>query len=321
MPATAVESTAPIAVVLGVVLREGRVLVGWRDSKLHQGNCWEFPGGKVKATETRFQTLLRELHEEVGITIKKKSVEPLIAFEWRYDAQRYFFSVYLIKDYSGELKLDFYSRLKWQALETLKESDFPPANRAIIKSLLLPNRYLVTPVGLDLAAIEKGLTVAFQSGISMAVFRAPKLDNKTYIDSARRLLLQNPVFNTGLLIHNHPTQVHELNAAGVQLSAEHAKKYCSRPVSKEVLLAVSCHSRLELEHACRIDADFALLGPIKITPSHLDDSVLGWTTFKILAESAPMPVYAIGGLEIGDLAKYRAYGAQGIAAIRGFWPL
>ena len=321
MPNTAVEAKPAIHVALGVVLQDHQVLVGRRNSELHLGGCWEFPGGKVEESETPRQAVVRELKEEVGLIIKETDAEQLIEFEWFYDTQRYFFSVYTIKAYSSEPSLHFYQSLEWQAVSELKASDFPPANSVIIKALSLPTCYLITPSQLNLATIEQGLDTAFQLDISLAVFRSTKLDSRTYIEYARRLLSQNPIFSNRLLIHNHPTQVDVLNAAGVQISAEHAKKYRCRPVSKETRLAISCHNQAELEHACRLEADFALLGPVKATPSHPDSPALGWETFKTLVKDLAMPVYAIGGLKLSDLMDCRTYGAQGIAAIRGFWPL
>ena len=321
MPNTEVEARPAIHVALGVVLQDHQVLVGRRNSELHLGGYWEFPGGKVEEGETPRQAVVRELKEEVGLIIKETDAEPLIEFEWFYDAQRYFFSVYTIKDYSSEPSLHFYQSLEWQAVSELKASNFPPANSVIIKALSLPTRYLITPAKLDLATIEQGLNTAFQSDISLAVFRATELDSRTYIEYARRLLSQNLTFSKRLLIHNHPTQVDALNAAGVQISAKHAKKYQCRPVSKETRLAISCHNQAELEHACRLEADFALLGPVKTTPSHPDSPALGWETFKTLVKDLAMPVYAIGGLKVSDLVDCRTYGAQGVAAIRGLWPL
>ena len=319
MPATAVEATPTIPVALGIVLREDKVLVGWRNHTLYQGGCWEFPGGKVKTDETPRQAVVRELKEEVGLEIKETDAEPLIEFAWHYDAQRYFFNVYTVKDSGGTPVSRFYNYLRWYPVSALEADDLPPANHAIIKALSLPNRYLITPAGHDIDIIEQGLNKAFQSDISVAVFRAPELDSQTYMNNARRLLSQNPTFSNKLLIHNQPTQVGALNAAGVQLSAEYAKKYRNRPIAAESLLAISCHNQAELEHACRLNADFALLGPVKTTPSHPDSLGLGWHNFKTLVKNVPLPVYAVGGLSGDDLADCRAYGAQGVAAIRGFW--
>ena len=321
MPNTAVEAMPAIHVALGVVLQDNLVLVGRRNSKLHLGGYWEFPGGKVEEGETPRQAVVRELKEEVGLIIKETDAAPLIEFEWFYDTQRYFFSVYTIKGYSSEPSSHFYQSLEWQAASELKASDFPPANSVIIKALSLPTRYLITPSQLNLAMIEQGLNTAFQADISLAVFRSTELDSRTYIEYARRLLSQNPTFSNRLLIHNHPAQADALNTAGVQISAEHAKKYQCRPVSKGTLLAISCHNQAELEHACLLEADFALLGPVKATPSHPNNPALGWETFETLVKDLAMPVYAVGGLKVGDLADCRAHGAQGVAAIRGLWPL
>ena len=122
------------------------------------------------------------------------------------------------------------------------------------------------------------------------------------------------------MIYNCPAQVDELNAAGVQLSAEHAKKYRRRPLTKKALFAISCHNQAELEHACYLEADFALLGPLRTTPSHPESPALGWENFKAFVDDLPLPVYAIGGLGPSDLKDCRIYGAQGIAAIRSLWP-
>ena len=321
MPHTALKTTPTISVALGVVLRDSRVLVGWRENGLHLGGCWEFPGGKVKSNETPRHAVTRELKEELGLIIKETDAEPLIEFEWCYDAQRYLFSVYKIKNCRGVPGSHFYRSLEWRAVSELKAGDFPPANGVIIKALSLPDRYLITPASLDPSVLKRGLDAAFQSGISLAVFRATELDSRTYIEYARKLLSQSSAWRNKLLIHNHPAQVDSLKVAGVQLGAEYATKYRTRPLPEDKLLVVSCHNRAELEQACRLEADFALLGPLKTTPSHPGEPPLGWEIFKTLVKDATIPVYAIGGLETTDLADCRMHGAQGIAAIRSLWPL
>jgi 8-oxo-dGTP diphosphatase len=79
------------------------------------------------------------------------------------------------------------------------------------------------------------------------------------------------------------------------------------------LAAASCHTREELEHAMRLELDFAVLGSVK------DKAALGWEKFKQLTSDASIPVYAIGGLTPADLQAARSAGAHGLAMIRGSW--
>jgi 8-oxo-dGTP diphosphatase len=64
-----------------------------------------------------------------------------------------------------------------------------------------------------------------------------------------------------------------------------------------------------------------VLGPVARTPTHAERAPLGWRGFAHLREQVPLPIYGLGGLERADLALARGHGAQGIAAIRGLWPV
>jgi 8-oxo-dGTP diphosphatase len=57
--------------VVGAILLEGdRVLVARRALHKSAAGLWEFPGGKVESGETSPSALVREIQEELGLTIK-----------------------------------------------------------------------------------------------------------------------------------------------------------------------------------------------------------------------------------------------------------
>jgi 8-oxo-dGTP diphosphatase len=107
-------------------------------------------------------------------------------------------------------------------------------------------------------------------------------------------------------------------ADGIHYSAEELMRLRSRPADAG-LAAASCHTVQELGHAMAIGLDFAVLGPVKETPTHPGASLLGWDGFRRIVEGASIPVYAIGGLGPLDMDEARAAGAHGLAMIRGAW--
>lgn len=62
---------AVVEVAVGVLIRpDGAFLLTSRPAgKVYEG-YWEFPGGKLEAGESVAQALVRELHEELGITVE-----------------------------------------------------------------------------------------------------------------------------------------------------------------------------------------------------------------------------------------------------------
>lgn len=66
-----------IAVVAGALQRaDGRWLMHQRPPGKHHAGLWEFPGGKVEPHEIPSQSLIRELHEELGITCDPITLAP-----------------------------------------------------------------------------------------------------------------------------------------------------------------------------------------------------------------------------------------------------
>lgn len=55
-------------VAAALVDTDGRVLLAQRPAHKPMAGLWEFPGGKVHADECPEDALVRELHEELGIT-------------------------------------------------------------------------------------------------------------------------------------------------------------------------------------------------------------------------------------------------------------
>ncbi len=302
-------ATTPI--VIGLVRRGDSVLVSRRRRGVHQGGLCEFPGGKVEPGESAGQAVVRELAEETGLTVR--DVRPLIRFHWRYDDRRLHFDVFVVRDFDGDARAD----ARWVEIASLRAADFPPASRVMINALKLPGQYLMTPAVDDRRRFIRRFRRALEKGVRLAVLRDHFLDDAAYIEVAREMAAEADVFGAKVLLHNRGVEA--AFAAGVHFSAAALRRCRGRPVAADRWFAASCHDARELQAAVSVGADFAVLGPVRATPSHVGAAALGWPAFAALAGDLPMPVYAVGGLGPRDTAVCRRHGGHGIAAIRALW--
>ncbi len=200
----------------------------------------------------------------------------------------------------------------------------PPADRPVVAALTQPDRYLVTPEpggdgGRDDAAWLASLASALVSGIRRVQFRVHSSD-----DARKRALLAQAVdlanVHGAQLLVNGDVALAKAFGVGLHLRASQLHQYAERPLPPGITLAASCHHLDELRLAQAIGCDFAVVGTVADTPTHPGQAGIGWQGFAGLREHVSLPLYAIGGLSMADIATSRRHGAQGIAAIRGLWP-
>ena len=121
-------------VVVGVIInKDDQVLIAKRASHQHQGDKWEFPGGKVEKAETPQQALKRELKEELSIEIQQ--TKPLIEIKHQYSDKAVLLDVYVVRDWKGEAQGCEGQPLRWVERSDLKHYDFPAANAEILSTL------------------------------------------------------------------------------------------------------------------------------------------------------------------------------------------
>jgi len=128
-----------VHVAVGVVVQDtmqgkGKYFLTKRLANVHQGNKWEFPGGKVEKGESVAQALSRELKEEIAIEVL--SCQPLIVIEHQYTDKKVCLNVFIVDNYLGEPSAQEGQGQGWFSLAQLQELDFPEANQAIISELI-----------------------------------------------------------------------------------------------------------------------------------------------------------------------------------------
>ncbi|WP_120799737.1 Nudix family hydrolase [Thiocapsa rosea] len=298
----------------------GRVLVTKRPDHVHQGGLWEFPGGKLEPGESPEQGLARELAEELGIEVSDS--RPLIRIRHHYGDRHVLLDVRCVRSYTGIPAGLEGQPLAWQRPETMDPACFPAADRPIIAALRLPGRMLITgPDPLRPEVFLARLARAVAGGIRLVQLRAHELDHADYRNLARDAFRLCEQSGARLLLNRDPGETLGIPRHGLHLRSQTLAGLSGRPGLPDDLVGASCHDAEDLLRAARIGLDYALLSPVQPTASHPEAVPLGWRRFAELADAATLPVYALGGLTGADLDLAREHGAQGVAAIRGFWPI
>ncbi len=308
----------PVEVAVGVLRQGDRVLLEQRPVHQHQGGKWAFPGGKIEPGESPEAALRREFHEETGLDASDWT--PLITIPWDYGDRQVRLHVFVSSQFAGTPQAREGQRLAWWPLSQLDQLDFPAANRGIVRALQLPQRYAITGRWRTPNQLYDQVAGLLAQGLRLIQWRAPELPRGDYLQHAKQL--QHLVAGHGgqLILNGDPSLLTLFpQAAGLQLPSHYLSYLATRPVPPERLLGISVHNETELAQALNLSPDFLVLSPVKPTRTHPDATPLGWDTFAELAWQSPVPVYALGGLNVADLPAARRAGAQGIAAISAWW--
>lgn len=121
-------------VAVGIIIKEGKILICQRCKSRNYGLKWEFPGGKLEAGETYEQCLVRELHEELGINAEVG--ELLCSQTNEYDSGIFHVRYYLVRSFSGEVKnKNMYEQIKFEFPQNLLKYDILSGNLSVCKIL------------------------------------------------------------------------------------------------------------------------------------------------------------------------------------------
>lgn len=282
---------------------------------------WEFPGGKVEAGESFAEALVRELQEELGMTVT--AMTPWITRHFVYPHARVEIRFFRVTAWTGELHPHEHTDTTWletrglaggQDLSQIPVSPVLPANTPILRALALPALYAVTHAGgvgvdAELARLQAARPMLVQ------------VREKSFDTAARRAFARQVVdlvhgYGGHVLLNGGVEEAIAAGVDGVQLTSAALMACDARPDLP--LVFASCHTPEELLKASGLGLDAVVIGSVKPTPTHAGQKPLGWTDFAEMIVGYALPVYAIGGMTPEDISEAQALGAQGVAMIRGW---
>lgn len=116
----------------------GRVLITQRPAHKQLGGLWEFPGGKVELGEAPEQALVRELKEELDLTVEPDALDPFAFASHAYPDFHLLMPLYVATKFGGVMKLDPNSAqaAKWVQPQELRAHEMPPADVVLVNRLI-----------------------------------------------------------------------------------------------------------------------------------------------------------------------------------------
>ena len=115
---------------------DGRVLIAERPPGKAMAGLWEFPGGKIEAGERPEETLIRELSEELGITVREACLAPLTFASHSYPDFHLLMPLYVCRKWEGDAIAKVHTRLTWVRPNRLRDYAMPPADEPLVSHLM-----------------------------------------------------------------------------------------------------------------------------------------------------------------------------------------
>ena len=321
--AVAYENPVPATAVVALNERSELLLVQ-RGQEPGKGK-WCLPGGFQEVGETPEQCALRELQEETGLG---GCVQGLIALEMGLNplAGEVLVAGYRVLVDSGELNAgDDAVAAGYFPLARLPELAFQSHARIIehaVGRLQARLRFPDLPGGAYVVTSNDHLAVAREAcrgGARVVQYREKDAPAARRLETARRI--RELCRDSGtLFIVNDQLDIALLSEAdGVHLGQDDVAIADARALlGPGMIIGISCSTPAEASEAERRGADYLGVGAVIATPTKEGYPLVGLDGLRRIAAAAVVPVVAIGGVNLDNVADMKAAGAKYPAMVREF---
>ncbi len=124
-----------LVVACALIDADNRVLIAQRPEGKTLAGLWEFPGGKLEPGERPEPALIRELEEELGITVQESCLAPLTFASHGYETFHLLMPLYICRKWDGTVTPREGQQLAWVRANNLRDYPMPPADIPLIAHL------------------------------------------------------------------------------------------------------------------------------------------------------------------------------------------
>jgi thiamine-phosphate pyrophosphorylase len=160
---------------------------------------------------------------------------------------------------------------------------------------------------------------ALDAGVSLIQFRLKNSSDELYLDLAHRTKALCDAYGAKLIINDHARIARGCNSDALHLGLTDMPVPEAKKLLPGKLVGGTANTFEHVQQRCAEQVDYIGLGPYRFTSTKEKLSpVLGLEGYKSIikqmkAENLHTPVYAIGGIELKDIASIVNTGVYGIA--------
>jgi thiamine-phosphate pyrophosphorylase len=173
----------------------------------------------------------------------------------------------------------------------------------------------------DFQSVLALIRAAVKARVSLVQLREKNLSARTLYELTARCAAITEGTTTRLLVNDRADIARAAHADGIHLTTRSIEaSVIRRTFGMDFLVGISTHSLREAQAARDAGADFAVFGPIYVTPSkRAYGPPIGLEALRAAAHTlSPFPLIALGGVTLENVRDIMSAGAKGVAAIRLF---
>ncbi|MCM1983716.1 thiamine phosphate synthase [Lyngbya confervoides] len=209
--------------------------------------------------------------------------------------------------------------LESQVLAATGRSDSPKAlgagaRQSRLQRLQAARLYLVTSPQNNLFEIVES---ALQGGVRLVQYREKHLPDCDRLNQAIQLRALCHRYKALFIVNDRVDLAYGADADGVHLGQQDVPMHLARSLlGADRIVGRSTTNPEEMARAIQEGADYIGVGPIFTTPTKAGKAAVGFDYIQYAQDHAPMPWYAIGGINAANLPQVQEAGAQRVAVVR-----
>jgi thiamine-phosphate pyrophosphorylase len=164
---------------------------------------------------------------------------------------------------------------------------------------------------------DEFLEAALRGGVDIVQLRIKAAPDDRLVPAARRYSELCAAHGALFILNDRPDLVAPAGADGVHVGQDDMAVASARSiVGPDRLVGLSTHTPQQVDAARHLDVDYIGVGPVHETPTKPGRPAVGLELVRYAARGASIPFFAIGGIDVGNVAAVVGAGAPRVAVVR-----